>query len=76
MIEFIYNHKNASSSSNQNSKKEPNAYGEFSDEDAANEDDEVYVEACLGLGEALVSDMPGKAFSFSYHKKNKADCRY
>jgi alpha-glucan,water dikinase len=37
-----------------------------------NEDDEVYVEACLGLGEALVSDMPGKAFSFSYHKKNKA----
>lgn len=42
MIEFIYNHKNASSSSNQNSKKEPNAYGEFSDEDAANEDDEVY----------------------------------
>jgi len=23
------------------------------------EDDEVYVEACKGLGEALVSDMPG-----------------
>ena len=21
--------------------------------------DEIYVEACLGLGEALVSDMPG-----------------
>jgi len=37
-----------------------------------NEDDEVYVEACLGLGEALVSDMPGKAFSFSFNKKNKA----
>ena len=34
-----------------------------------NEDDEVYVEACLGLGEALVADMPGKAFSFSYNKK-------
>lgn len=23
------------------------------------EDDEVYVESCIGLGEALVSDMPG-----------------
>jgi alpha-glucan,water dikinase len=23
------------------------------------EDDEVYVESCLGLGEALVSKMPG-----------------
>jgi len=29
---------------------------------------EVYAEACLGLGEALVSDMPGQAFSFSYEK--------
>lgn len=26
----------------------------------------------MGLGEALVSDMPGKAFSFSFNKKNKA----
>jgi alpha-glucan,water dikinase len=31
-------------------------------------DGEVYVEACLGLGEALVSDMPGQALSFSYDK--------
>ena len=34
-------------------------------------DDEVYAEACLGLGEALVSDMPGQAMSFSYHKGTK-----
>lgn len=34
-------------------------------------DQEVYVEACLGLGEALVSDMPGQAISFSYDKKSK-----
>jgi hypothetical protein len=31
-------------------------------------EDEVYAEVCLGLGEALVSDMPGQALSFSYHK--------
>lgn len=30
---------------------------------------EVYVEACSGLGEALVSDMPGQALSFSYDKE-------
>ena len=35
-------------------------------------DDEVYVESCLGLGEALVSDMPGQALSFSYNKHSKA----
>lgn len=34
-------------------------------------DGEVYVEACLGLGEALVSDMPGQALSFSYDKESK-----
>ena len=34
-------------------------------------DQEVYVEACIGLGEALVSDMPGQALSFSFHKKSK-----
>ena len=34
-------------------------------------DNEVYVEACLGLGEALVSDMPGQAISFSYDKQSK-----
>jgi len=34
-------------------------------------DMEVYIEACLGLGEALVSDMPGQALSFSYHKTSK-----
>jgi len=32
------------------------------------EDEEVYVESCLGMGEALVSTMPGQAFSFTYHK--------
>jgi alpha-glucan, water dikinase len=32
------------------------------------EEDEVYAEVCLGLGEALVSDMPGQALSFTYHK--------
>lgn len=31
-------------------------------------EEEVYVEACLGLGEALVSTMPGQAFSFTYNK--------
>ena len=35
----------------------------------ANED-EVYVEACLGLGEALVSKMPGQAMSFTYSKSD------
>lgn len=35
------------------------------------DDFEVYVEACLGLGEALVSDMPGQALSFSYQKQDK-----
>mmetsp|Transcript_7821 Transcript_7821/g.13107 ORF Transcript_7821/g.13107 Transcript_7821/m.13107 type:complete len:574 (-) Transcript_7821:376-2097(-) len=34
-------------------------------------DDEVYIEACLGLGEALVSDMPGQALSFAYSKRTK-----
>ena len=34
-------------------------------------DGEVYVEACLGLGEALVSDMPGQALSFSFDKQSK-----
>jgi len=34
-------------------------------------DDEVYAEVCLGLGEALVSDMPGQAMSFSYGKGSK-----
>jgi alpha-glucan,water dikinase len=34
-------------------------------------DQEVYVESCLGLGEALVSDMPGQALSFSYDKVSK-----
>lgn len=32
---------------------------------------EVYVESCLGLGEALVSKMPGQAFSFGYNKDSK-----
>ena len=32
------------------------------------EDNEVYVESCLGMGEALVSKMPGQAFSFTYDK--------
>lgn len=35
------------------------------------EDNEVYVESCLGLGEALVSTMPGQAFSFTYDKATK-----
>jgi len=35
------------------------------------EESEVYVEACRGLGEALVSDMPGAALSFTV-VKNKA----
>jgi alpha-glucan,water dikinase len=35
------------------------------------EDNEVYVESCLGLGEALVSKMPGQAFSFTYNKESK-----
>jgi hypothetical protein len=34
-------------------------------------DGEVYVESCLGLGEALVSKMPGQAFSFTYDKTTK-----
>jgi len=34
-------------------------------------DNEVYCEACVGLGEALVSDMPGQALSFSYDKLTK-----
>lgn len=34
---------------------------------------EVYVEACVGLGEALVSDMPGMAMAFSYDKQS-AQC--
>ena len=34
---------------------------------------EVYVEACLGLGEALVAgDMPGQAISFTYDKQTKS----
>jgi alpha-glucan,water dikinase len=35
------------------------------------EDAEVYVESCLGLGEALVSQMPGQAFSFTFNKVNE-----
>lgn len=38
------------------------------------EDSEIYVEACLGLGEALVSTMPGQAFSFTYNK-NTSVCQ-
>lgn len=34
-------------------------------------DEEVYCEACIGLGEALVSDMPGQALAFSYDKNTK-----
>ena len=32
------------------------------------EENEVYVESCIGLGEALVSKMPGQALSFTYDK--------
>jgi alpha-glucan,water dikinase len=35
-------------------------------------DQEVYVESCVGLGEALVSDMPGQALAFSYDKVSKS----
>jgi alpha-glucan,water dikinase len=35
------------------------------------EDNEVYVESCLGLGEALVSKMPGQAMSFTYSKETQ-----
>ena len=31
---------------------------------------EVYVEACRGLGEALVSDAPGQALSFTVTKES------
>ena len=31
---------------------------------------EVYVEACRGLGESLVSDAPGQAFSFTATKES------
>ena len=31
---------------------------------------EVYVEACRGLGESLVSDMPGSALRFTVTKKS------
>ena len=31
-------------------------------------ENEVYVEACRGLGESLVSDAPGSAFSFTIVK--------
>lgn len=34
-------------------------------------ENEVYCEACIGLGEALVSDMPGQALSFTYDKTTK-----
>lgn len=34
-------------------------------------ENEVYCEACIGLGEALVSDMPGQALSFTYDKGTK-----
>lgn len=33
------------------------------------EENEVYVEACRGLGESLVSDMPGAALSFTVLKE-------
>lgn len=35
-------------------------------------ENEVYVESCIGLGEALVGDMPGQALAFSYDKYTKA----
>lgn len=34
-------------------------------------ENEVYCEACIGLGEALVSDMAGQALSFTYDKTTK-----
>lgn len=33
------------------------------------DDTEVYVETCRGLGESLVSDMPGQALSFTLNKQ-------
>lgn len=35
------------------------------------EENEVYVESCLGLGEALVSKMPGQALSFTFDKRTE-----
>ena len=35
------------------------------------EEDEVYSEACRGLGESLVGDAPGQGLSFTYHKTTK-----
>ncbi len=35
------------------------------------EEDEIYVEACKGLGEVLVSDFAGQALSYIYHKETK-----
>ena len=34
------------------------------------EESEIYVEACRGLGESLVSDMPGQALSFTVTKSD------
>jgi alpha-glucan,water dikinase len=34
------------------------------------EESEIYVEACRGLGESLVSDMPGQALSFTVVKSD------
>ena len=31
---------------------------------------EVYVEACVGLGESLVSDTAGQALSYTYEKES------
>ena len=36
-----------------------------------NSKEEIYVESCLGLGEALVSNMSGYSFSFTYNKENQ-----
>jgi alpha-glucan,water dikinase len=33
------------------------------------DEDEVYAEACRGLGESLVSDKPGQALSFTVLKE-------
>jgi len=36
------------------------------------DEDEVYAEACRGLGESLVSDKPGQALSFTVLKQDAA----
>lgn len=37
-----------------------------------NELDQVYAEACDGLGEALVGDFAGQGLAFSYSKTNSS----